>query len=92
MSIAQIERRYRAVMDWLYGGDMDVTIRYRTVKAVVTRYVHNCSGVYHDRKGKRRIAPGTLAVVERAWISEFQGFRSCYTCLGCIEASERELA
>jgi hypothetical protein len=86
---AELERRYCQVEGWLYGGDRDTEINYRSCKAVKIRRSQRCSGAYHD-EDSRNFPPGTVMIVERALVDG--QWCSCYTCENCIKQSELELS
>lgn len=66
-----------------FGGEMDVDVRYRTVKMVITRSVHECFG--RDDEGFRlhKIPAGTRCRYEKALVDGEWG--QWYCCIPCME-------
>ena len=80
------------IVQYLYGGDRDVIIKYQKCKMVRVRFKQVCCSYFHRNKnGCAEIPAGTLAMRESAWISEYGRFGSSYTCVKCIDRAKREL-
>ena len=74
-------------LEYLYGGG-DETIECRSMRWVTTRYPQKCVSVMHD--GAMTMPAGTRMILERAKVEG--RFGSCYTCVACIKAAQKELA
>ena len=104
MSESQILKLFWSVWEWMYGGGKgDMQVECHKVSVVRIRVPQMCMAYCHSGahfwRGKvseaefrrRRTMPkGTMMVREAAKVDG--DFRSCYTCVPCLERAAKESA